>query len=63
MTAPDILKTATSNAAALLNARDRGRIAPGLLADLVAFPGDLRAGVDALGGAPDFVMLGGQRLA
>lgn len=63
MTAADILKTATSNAAALLNTRDRGRIAPGLLADLVAFRGDLRAGVDALGHAPEFVMLGGQRLA
>lgn len=59
----DILKTATSNAAALLGTRDRGHIAPGLLADLVAFRGDLSAGVEPLATPPAFLMLGGRRLA
>jgi imidazolonepropionase-like amidohydrolase len=59
----DILKTATSNAATLLGKRDRGRLAPGLLADLVAFRGDLGSGVAALADAPAFVMLGGRRIA
>src|SRR5580658_4993536 len=59
----DILKTATSNAAALLGTPDRGRIAPGLLADLVAFRGDLSTGVAPLAEAPAFLMLGGRRIA
>lgn len=63
MTPADVLKTATANAADLLATRDRGRIAPGLLADLVAFPGDLRDGVEPFAGAPAFVMLGGRRIA
>ncbi|MGQ0704084.1 MAG: amidohydrolase family protein [Gemmatimonadales bacterium] len=36
----DALRTATLNAADLLGVTDRGRIAPGLLADLIAVPGD-----------------------
>jgi imidazolonepropionase-like amidohydrolase len=36
----DAIRTATLNAADLLGTRDRGRIAPGLLADLVAVRGD-----------------------
>ena len=62
MAPADILRTATANAAALLGTPDRGRLAPGLLADLVAFRGDLGAGVNALADGPAFVMLGGQRL-
>jgi imidazolonepropionase-like amidohydrolase len=62
MAPADILKTATSNAATLLGTPDRGRIAPGLLADLVAFPGDLRNGVTPLEQPPAFLMLGGRQL-
>jgi len=63
MAPADILKTATANAADLLGTRDRGRIAPGLLADLVAFRGDLSADITPLVEAPAFVMLGGRRIA
>jgi len=63
MSPADVLKTATSNAAALLGKNDRGRIAPGLLADLVAFRGDLSAGVAPLTEPPAFLMLGGRRIA
>jgi len=59
----DVLKTATANAADLLGKADRGRIAAGLLADLVAFPGDVTAKIDALSGAPAFLMLAGNQLA
>jgi imidazolonepropionase-like amidohydrolase len=62
MTPADVLKSATSNAADLLGTRDRGRIAAGLLADLVAFRGDLRDGVAPLVEPPVFLMLGGRRL-
>lgn len=60
MTPAAILTSATANAAALLGTSDRGRLAPGLLADLVAFRGDLEAGVAALTEPPAFVMLGGK---
>ena len=59
----DLLKSATSSAAELLGKSDRGRVAPGLLADLVAFPGDLSKNVAPLGDKPSFVMLGGKRIA
>jgi len=36
----EAIRTATVNAAALLNVTDRGRIAPGLRADIVAVPGN-----------------------
>jgi len=63
MTPADILKATTSNAAALLGTRDRGRLARGHLADLVAFRGDLRDGVGPLAEPPAFLMLGGRQLA
>ncbi len=62
MTPTDILKSATANAATLLGTTDRGRLAPGLLADLVAFRGDLNRGVAPLAQTPAFVMLGGRQL-
>jgi imidazolonepropionase-like amidohydrolase len=62
MTPSAILSAATANAAALLGRSDRGRLAPGLLADLVAFRGDLEAGVAALAEPPTFMMLGGRQL-
>lgn len=35
-----VLKAATVTAAELINADDRGRLANGLLADIIAVPGD-----------------------
>jgi imidazolonepropionase-like amidohydrolase len=58
----DLLKSATSVAAELIGKADRGRIAPGLFADIVAFRGDVSASVAALGAKPAFVMLGGKRI-
>lgn len=40
MTPVEALRTATINAADLLGVTDRGRVAPGQLADLIAVPGD-----------------------
>lgn len=59
MTPLHALRAATINAAALLGVEDRGRIAPGLLADMVAVDGnplqDIRAVEDVR-----FVMKGGE---
>jgi imidazolonepropionase-like amidohydrolase len=40
MSAADALRAGTVNAAALLRVDDRGRLRGGLLADIVAVPGD-----------------------
>ena len=55
----DSVRTATVNAADLLGVNDRGRIAPGLLADLVAVPGNPLEDVRVLEDVR-FVMKGGQ---
>jgi imidazolonepropionase-like amidohydrolase len=59
MTPMQALQSATLNAAELISVTDRGRIAEGLLADLVAVPGDPTADITV---AQDvrFVMKGGQ---
>lgn len=36
----DVLRAATVTAAELIDVTDRGRLAPGLLADIIAVPGD-----------------------
>jgi imidazolonepropionase-like amidohydrolase len=59
----DLLKSATSVAADLLGTSDRGRLAPGLLADVVAFAGDPSADPALLGSTPKLVILGGKRIA
>jgi imidazolonepropionase-like amidohydrolase len=59
----DLLKSATSNAAALIGKKDRGRIAPDLLADVVAFAGDPTNDISAMQQRPSFIMLGGKQLA
>lgn len=48
MPALDVLRVATSGNAAILGLDDRGRIAPGLLADIVAVDGDPSADIHAL---------------
>lgn len=55
----DAIRTATTNAADLLGVSDRGHIAPGLLADLVAVPGNPLENVRVLEDVR-FVMKGGQ---
>ncbi|MEU3781931.1 amidohydrolase family protein [Streptomyces sp900129855] len=55
----DALRAATTVAAELIDADDRGRIAPGLLADVIAVPGDPLTDLSVTGRVC-FVMKGGQ---
>jgi imidazolonepropionase-like amidohydrolase len=59
MTPADAIRTATVNATDLLGVSDRGKIAPGLLADLVAVPGNPLENIRVLEDVR-FVMKGGQ---
>ena len=59
MTPIDAIRTATVNATDLLGVNDRGSIAPGLLADLVAVPGNPLENIRVLEDVR-FVMKGGQ---
>jgi imidazolonepropionase-like amidohydrolase len=59
----DLVKSATSVAADLLGTPDRGRLAPGKLADVVAFAGDPSTDAALLGVKPTLVVLGGKRVA
>jgi imidazolonepropionase-like amidohydrolase len=59
MGSTDILRSATASAAELLGVTDRGRIAPGLLADIVAVAGDPLADMSVMT-RPTFVMQGGE---
>ena len=58
MTPLQVLQAATVNAAELLGVDDRGRIAEGLLADLVAVPGNPLEDMSVLADV-GFVMKGG----
>ena len=58
MTPLHVLRAATVNAAELLGVSDRGRIEPGLFADLVAVPGDPLEDISVLADVR-FVMKGG----
>ena len=57
----DLLRSATSVAAALLDTPDRGTLAPGKLADVIAVSDDPSANIRTLE-RPSFVMLGGRRV-
>jgi imidazolonepropionase-like amidohydrolase len=59
MTPLEAIRTATVGAAALLGVDDRGSLETGLLADLIAVPGDPLRDVAALG-RPTLVMQGGK---
>ncbi len=58
----DVLKSATHNAAALIGVTDRGSLAPGKLADVVAFHGDPSRNISAIESTPALLMLGGKRI-
>ena len=58
MTALESIRTATVNATSLLGVEDRGRIAPGTLADIIAVPGNPLEDIAALEQVV-FVMKGG----
>lgn len=57
----DLLRSATSAAADNIGVTDRGRIATGLLADIIAVPGDPTKAMQAME-RPSFVMLGGKQI-
>jgi imidazolonepropionase-like amidohydrolase len=57
----DLLRSATSHAADLLGTSDRGTLAPGKLADVIAVGDDPAANIRTLE-RPSFVMLGGRRV-
>jgi imidazolonepropionase-like amidohydrolase len=58
----DLMRSATSTAAENIGVDDRGVLAPGKLADVVAFNGDPSHSIALLEERPALVMLGGQRL-
>jgi imidazolonepropionase-like amidohydrolase len=58
----DVLRSATFNAAQLIGTTDRGVLAPGKLADVVAFSGDPSKHIDVLERAPKLVMMGGTKI-
>ena len=56
----DLLIAATAGAADLLGVSDRGRVAPGLLADIVVFGGDPSTNASLLEAAPQLILQGGK---
>jgi imidazolonepropionase-like amidohydrolase len=62
MHALDLLRSATSHAADMIGTKDRGRLAPGLLADVVAFNGDPSTNAALLEKPPALLMVGGKRI-
>ncbi len=58
----DLLKSATHNAAALIGVTDRGALAPGKLADVVAFNGDPTRDISLMERTPALIMLAGKRV-
>lgn len=58
----DLLRSATSNAADMIGTKDRGRLAPGMLGDVVAFSGDPSTNAGLLEQPPVLVMVGGKKI-
>lgn len=48
MTPAQALRAATVTSAELIGVEDRGRLAPGLLADIIAVPGDPTADISVI---------------
>jgi imidazolonepropionase-like amidohydrolase len=59
----DLMRSATALAAELIGTNDRGRLAPGLLADVVAFKGDPTTNAGLLEKPPALIVLGGKTIA
>jgi imidazolonepropionase-like amidohydrolase len=57
----DMLRSATSAAAENIGMSDRGRLANGLLADIIAVPGNPAKAAEAME-RPSFIMLGGKQI-
>ncbi len=57
-----VMRSATASAAELLRATDRGVLAPGKLADVVAFAGDPSTNLALLEAPPQLILLGGRRI-
>ncbi len=58
----DLMRSATSTAAELIGVNDRGMLANGKRADVVAFKGDPSTNISLLESQPQFVMVGGKRI-
>jgi imidazolonepropionase-like amidohydrolase len=58
----DVLRSATSGAAELIGVSDRGKLAPGKRADVVAFNGDPTRDMSLMEKAPALTLLGGKRV-
>lgn len=58
----DLLRSATSSAADLIGANDRGVLAPGKLADVVAFNGDPSRNIALLEKSPALIMRAGRKI-
>jgi imidazolonepropionase-like amidohydrolase len=56
----DAMRSATTTAAALIGVTDRGALAPGKRADIVAFNGDPSRDISLLEKAPALILLAGQ---
>jgi len=59
----EVLRSATAGAAELLGTNDRGVLAPGKLADVVAFNGDPTRQISVMESTPSLIMVGGQKIA
>ncbi|HUN28336.1 MAG TPA: amidohydrolase family protein [Alphaproteobacteria bacterium] len=58
----DVLRSATSGGAELIGVTDRGKLAPGKRADVVAFSGDPLRDISLMERAPALTLLGGKRV-
>jgi imidazolonepropionase-like amidohydrolase len=58
----DVMRSATVTAAELIGVNDRGTLAPGKRADVVAFNGDLSHDISLIEKPPALILLGGKRV-
>jgi imidazolonepropionase-like amidohydrolase len=58
----DVLRSATLSAAELIGVNDRGTLAPGKRADIVAFNGDPTHDISLMEKAPAMILLGGKKV-
>jgi imidazolonepropionase-like amidohydrolase len=58
----DVMRSATLTAAELIGVNDRGTLAAGKRADVVAFNGDLSHDISLIEKPPVLILLGGKRV-